>query len=138
MNRRGIICTKCNKSIDLVMDRIFENTIICYDCLKPICHNCQLLHEMRRCICCRKKYCTDCVPTESCTACSRAYCEGCEEIEECDECGDATCDGCMNTCDGCHETRCYECRPFRSCEGDDCEKGNCLDCYDGEEYGGSL
>ena len=138
MNRRGILCTKCNKSIYLVMNwlnRILENTVICYDCLDPICHNCQLLHnDMGRCSICKKNYCTDCVPSTSCTSCTHAYCEGCEEMEDCDECGDATCEDCLYTCDGCNETRCYECRPYRSCVGYGCEKGNCLDCYDGEEY----
>lgn len=51
-----------------------------------------------------------------------------------DECENAACDGCLNTCGGCARTRCRDCVSYHRCQGNDCEKAHCEDCFGDEEY----
>ena len=83
---------------------------------------------------CDRTYCTDCVTSTSCTNCLDTKCKECGEMEVCDECEDATCENCLNTCGGCNRTRCEYCVSYLQCQGDNCGKGHCADCYNGNEY----
>ena len=55
-------------------------------------------------------------------------------MKACDECQDASCEDCLNTCGGCNRTRCDNCVSYRHCEGTNCSKSHCADCYNGKEY----
>jgi len=143
--RRDMICSKCNLVIEGIDDWMQgnHNRKICYDCLAPICSDCNDYSRenvlnggfcIQSCNTCDKTYCTDCVTSTICTNCLDTKCKECGEMEVCDECGEATCENCLNTCDGCNETRCDNCVSFLQCQGDNCGKGHCEDCYNGEEY----
>jgi len=128
-------CSKCNRRMTNYrewLDGMFENTIICYECLKPTCYNCDT-EEASFCVHCRKKYCTDCIPVTECTSCDEEYCKGCMDMT-CDKCGYATCEDCLNTCDGCNRTLCGACAKTRYCEEKTCDKSHCDDCYNGKGY----
>jgi hypothetical protein len=129
LNTRGISCSKCNRNMNEVwLNDKLVNTNICYDCLKPICTQCDM-DEADFCQHCTKKYCTDCVPLTSCASCSNAYCRGC--IREMDTY--VYCDHHMRTCDSCDMTRCDDCSDYMD-RCNSCGKVNCESCYDGEEY----
>jgi len=119
---------------------MFHNNV-CYECLKPICHNCENENVMnggtrllKSCMTCAKMYCQDCVASTRCTSCSDYFCRGCGDLKECDECGDATCESCFNTCGGCNRIRCNHCAQICRCDGINCSKVHCQDCYNGKEY----
>jgi len=142
---RVMICSKCNEDIQGIGDWMCSNhnREICYDCLAPICSDCNDYSRenvlnggfcIQSCNTCDRTYCTDCVKSTSCTNCLDMKCKGCGEMELCDECEDATCENCLNTCGGCNRTRCEYCVPYRQCQGDNCGKGHCADCYNGKEY----
>ena len=132
----GLSCSKCNANMRDYRDWLdgwFENMMICYECLKPICSDCARIHE-RAAFCghCRKKYCTDCMPIPECASCTHKYCKGCGDMKECDECGNALCKDCLYTCGGCNRTRCENCVEMYQCEG--CTETHCEECYNGKEY----
>jgi len=129
-------CSKCDGRMTNTQEWLsgwYENTMICYECLKPTCNDCAGIHERAAsCWHCRKKYCTDCVPITECTSCYHKYCEGCGDMKECDECGNALCKDCLYTCGGCNRTRCENCVEMYQCEG--CTEKHCEECYNGKEY----
>ena len=141
---RDMICSKCNEVIHGVSDWMNEynirNNKTCYDCLAPLCGDCRrddvfhggVVFCLKSCTPCDKTYCTDCVSVTRCSSCSEAYCEGCVEMEACDECQEASCEDCLNTCGGCNRTLCGECAEFRHCEGTNCNKAHCRDCYNSD------
>ena len=61
-------------------------------------------------------------------------CGGCGD-GPCDECGAADyCYQCINRCDVCNVSHCFRCVSYHRCEGNDCDKAHCEDCYNGKEY----
>jgi len=143
--RRVMICSKCNEDIQGIGDWMCgnQNREICYDCLAPICSNCNDYSRenvlnggfcLQSCNTCDRTYCTDCVKSTSCANCLDTKCKECGEMEICDECQEVACEDCIFTCDGCNRTRCETCVSYRHCEGNYCAKSHCQDCYDGKEY----
>ena len=145
MNELGLICVECNtrarnRNEEWLSYCLENRKAVCYECFDPICKNCARFDD-RAVFCghCRKNYCAGCAPTSMrCSECGVAKCRGClsscGDMKVCDDCEASCCDNCILACAGCNGTRCFDCRPYFRCGGDDCEKANCVNCYDGEEY----
>ena len=139
LTNRRLCCSKCNRNMrychQWFAGNLLENTKICYECLEPTCDTCQRMNGSATfCQYCSKKYCTGCIDTLSrCTSCSAAKCGGCGDMEACDECEEATCEDCLRTCSRCNTTRCNQCVEVYYCEGDNCNKAHCQDCYSDSE-----
>jgi len=140
IRNQGVNCIRCNAMISLDLGEWlndwFQNRRMCYECLQgPICNTCTRANNgVYSCTRCRKKYCDDCVPRLRCQNCRVTKCSGCGEMGECDECEEALCKSCLNTCVGCGSCCCEDCSTYYWCEGDNCKKAHCDDCYNGEEY----
>ena len=109
LDTRGFSCSKCNRNMNT--QDWFENTMICYECLKPICSQCDMDGRAAICRNCIKKYCDDCV-----------------YMTECDECEEAICENCYKVCVGCSRSGCESCIEMLRCEGMNCSYENCEDC----------
>ena len=144
LNNKRLGCSKCNEDLNdnMWLNNRLVATKICYDCLEPICLECQLLHVndgnklLHSCTRCDKTYCRDCALMERCSQrlsnCSNKICRGCQEMNECSECGHISCEDCINTCDGCNRPLCENCA--RRCQDIMCTKLHCDVCYNGKEY----
>ena len=117
LDNRGFSCATCNRNMNAQewMNDWFENTMMCYECLKPICSQCDMDGRAAICRNCIKKYCDDCL-----------------YMTECHECERATCENCLNSCNVCSRTGCENCIEMLHCEGDDCSYQNCVDCLGGD------
>lgn len=80
----GLSCSKCerNSKKDWILSRGFQNHI-CYNCLKPVCDDCEIHNGqpfLQYCDSCEKHFCADCVSVEvACSECYRLCCRGCRE-----------------------------------------------------------
>jgi len=141
-NSRRLNCFKCNAEMsNIVWMRTLQNNV-CYDCLAPFCGDCtdedgHGNETLNFCSSCDKDYCVDCVSRTDCAdavCVGGNMCSGCAERSQCQQCNETRCEGCLNTCNGCNRTCCEDCLSYRQCQGENCDKGHCQDCYNGEEY----
>mmetsp|Transcript_12042 Transcript_12042/g.22400 ORF Transcript_12042/g.22400 Transcript_12042/m.22400 type:complete len:142 (-) Transcript_12042:140-565(-) len=66
-----------------------------------------------------------------CEVCEKEFCKECNEVIECERCEGDVCRECFYTCDWCNDTRC--CGLHAQCNGVDCNKAHCKDCFNGED-----
>jgi len=114
LNTRGICCSKCNRRMTNEqewLNGMMVNTKICYDCLKPICTQCDMDEEADFCQpfhCegdgCDNYTCSDCrgisgdFDVKECEECRMVYCASCrfnDVKERYKERGYASCDSCV-------------------------------------------
>lgn len=144
LSNRRIECSRCvmfgaMHAQHTWLNDVYENERICYDCLEPICYYCRFNSGDVSVHCCSngcsKTFCDNCMPLMECSYCATgAICGACGDMEACGQCGNASCENCLNSCDGCLQTRCTDCSEYNCCEGYECIKAHCSDCYNGEEY----
>jgi len=115
LNRLGISCSKCNNAILARGPRDTpSNSILfcCYNCLKPICVNCEGPRDNTVCDICKKVYCSGsgcCVSRERCMQCRgrKTVCSGC--MGQCSSCEARCCNYCLHIeqgmCENCNGIR---------------------------------
>ena len=120
----------------------FQN-YTCIKCAKFFCYECDNGVDgnsmLQTCKECDEEYCYNCVPMKNCRDCSDPICNDCSvkcpysssgcEYVACGSCSDTS----FMVCDTCGDKGCGEwCTgpSFSVCDGDDCNKVQCENCYD--------
>jgi len=147
MENRRLCCSTC----DAIIDNVYEDgkwygddedewyglqRFTCCNCMKHFCyeHGGEDEH-LRFCSNCEREYCTQCVPKlVICDKCGNGICNECGELKECEGCQARLCVYCIHKCEFCDGTRCQDCKPLRQCNGEDCTKEHCEECFDGNDH----
>ncbi|KAL7537458.1 hypothetical protein ACHAXR_007834 [Thalassiosira sp. AJA248-18] len=148
LERRGYKCKKCNSAIDDDDEKKwYDNDIdspwyglqnyTCSNCTSIFCHD----HsddpdgaQLRFCYSCERDICISCCvkDMEFCDQCDNGICQECGSISNCTRCHRNVCELCLPTCTNCNITSCVECKPYVFCEGEECDKEHCDDCFDAD------